>query len=175
VALTAPPAAGPGTAAADAPGPLPPLVFEGPRRRRGLGNRRQKAVAGVLIVGALSFLVFRGLTNALDYYLTANQAVAQRAHLGETNFRIQGTVLPDLRQVGTDLQFSITSHNVDVKVVNVGSPPQLFRAGLPVVLDGHWQGNTFASSQIMVQHGSSYVEAHPARANAATARGARAT
>jgi cytochrome c-type biogenesis protein CcmE len=172
VALSAPPEARPG--AAGAPGPLPPLVLPGPRRRRALGTRRQKVTAAVLIVGALSFLVFRGLTNALDYYLTANQAVAQRAQLGATDFRIQGTVLPGLHQIGTDLQFSITSHNVDVKVVSTGSPPQLFRAGLPVVLDGHWQGHIFASSQIMVQHGSSYVEAHPAPARAGSGRGAPA-
>ena len=37
----------------------------------------------VIIVGALGFLIERGLANAIDYYLTANQAVAQRAQLGQ--------------------------------------------------------------------------------------------
>ena len=105
----------------------------------------------------------RGLTNALDYYLTAKQAVAQRAKLGQEDFRIQGTVLPGLRQVGTTLQFNIGSGNVRVHVVSTGTPPELFHVGMPVVLDGHWQGADFASFQIMVQHGSNYVEAHPAK------------
>ena len=120
-------------------------------------------MAAVIIVGALGFLIERGLANAIDYYLTANQAVAQRAQLGDKDFRIQGTVMPGVRQVGTTLQFAITSHNVDVKVVSTGTPGQLFRVGMPVVLDGHWQGNVYSSFQIMVQHGSTYVEAHPAQ------------
>jgi cytochrome c-type biogenesis protein CcmE len=118
-------------------------------------------VASIVILGALAFLLGRGLTNAMDYYLTAQQAVAQRAQLGQQDFRIQGTVLPGLRQVGTTLHFSIGSGRVEVDVVSTGSPPQLFHVGMPVVLDGHWQGPVFASFQIMVQHGSTYVEAHP--------------
>ena len=137
-------------------------VLYGPRPRRSLGTRRQRAVAGVVIVGALAFLFVRGLTNAMDYYLTVNQAVAQRAQLAGKDFRIQGTVMPGLSQVGTLLHFSITSGHVDAEVVSTGSPPQLFRVGMPVVLDGHWQGDVFSSFQIMVQHGSTYVEAHPA-------------
>jgi cytochrome c-type biogenesis protein CcmE len=124
-------------------------------------------VAAIVIIGALVFVLGRGLTNALDYYLTVKQAIAQRAQLGTSDFRIQGTVLPGAHQVGTTLYFSIGSGHMDVKVASTGSPPQLFHVGMPVVLDGHWQGALFASSQIMVQHGSSYVEAHPAKAKSA--------
>ena len=144
-----------------APGLPAGLPHVAPRRRKTLATRRQKVVAGVIVVGAFSFLLFRGLTNALNYYLTANQAVAQRARLGNSDFRIQGTVLPGLRDTGGKLYFTITSHQVDVRVVSTGAPSQLFRAGIPVVLDGHWQGAVFSSFQIMVQHGSTYTAAHP--------------
>ncbi len=137
--------------------PLPGLPL--PRRRRALASRRQKAVAATVVLVALGLLLWKGLTNALDYYLTVNQAVAQRAKLGNSDFRIQGTVLPGVRQVGDKVYFKLTSHNVDVRVVSTGSPPQLFRAGMPVVLDGHWQGEEFSSFQIMVQHGTTYLEA----------------
>jgi cytochrome c-type biogenesis protein CcmE len=132
-------------------------------RRRHLSTRRQRVVAAVLVVGALAFLVFRGLTNAMDYYLTANQAVAQRAQLAGKDFRIQGTVLPGIHQVGPRLRFSIASHGVQVPVVSTGTPSALFKVGMPVVLDGHWLGDVFSSFQLMVQHGSNYVEAHPNR------------
>jgi len=169
VALTAPPRVRPsagGPSPVDGPSPVV-LPLGAPRRRRALGTRRQRVVAATVIVGSLGFLVFRGLTNAFDYYLTTNQAVAQRAHLGDSDFRIQGTLMPGLRQVGTTVRFSITSHHVTVQVVSTGSPPQLFRVGMPVVLDGHWQGDIFSSFQIMVQHSSNYVEA-PAGPKAAT-------
>ena len=48
-------------------------------------------------------------------------------------------------------------------VVNSSQPPQLFKPGVPVVLEGHWQGPVYASDQIMVKHTASYVEAHPDR------------
>lgn len=150
------------------PAPAPAMALPGPRPRRSLGTRRQRVAAAIVIVGALVFLLGRGLSNAMDYYLTAKQAVAQRAQLGQTDFRIQGTVLPGLRQVGTTLRFSIGSGHVDVNVVSTGSPPQLFHVGMPVVLDGHWQGAVFSSFQIMVQHGSNYVEAHPAKTKSAS-------
>ena len=80
----------------------------------------------------------------------------------------RGRSCPGIHQVGTTLHFAITAKNVNVNVVSTGSPPQLFRVGMPVVLDGHWQGNVFSSFQIMVQHGSSYVEAHPGKAKSGT-------
>jgi cytochrome c-type biogenesis protein CcmE len=123
-------------------------------------------VAGVIVLSALGLLVFRGLTSAMDYYLTAAQAVAQKAQLGTRDFRIQGTVMRDVHQVGATLDFTITSHGVRVPVVSTGSPSSLFKPGIPVVLDGHWQGDHFSSYQIMVQHGSNYVEAHPRTAAA---------
>jgi cytochrome c-type biogenesis protein CcmE len=131
-----------------------------PRRRKVLTTRPQKAIAGLVVAAALWLLVWRGLTSALDYYLTANQAVAQRAQLGDSDFRIQGIVLPGLRQHGDELYFTVASHKVQVHVVSTGSPPQLFRVGVPGVLVGHWQATTFSSFQILVLHGANYVEAH---------------
>ncbi len=131
-------------------------------RRRALGTRRQRVVAALVLLGALGYLLAQGLTNAMDYYLTAKQAVARRAQLGTREFRIQGTVAPGAHHQGGLLYFSITDSDVKVPVVSTGSPTQLFRPGMPVVLVGHWQGDVFDSSQIMVQHGSTYVEA-PAR------------
>ena len=146
-----------------------PPPFPMPRRRRAFATRRQKLSAGVVVVGALSFLLFRGLTNALNYYLPANQAVAQRAKLGTSDFRIQGTVQPGLRDTSGKLYFTISSHRVDVRVVSTGSPSQLFRVGIPVVLDGHWQGAVFSSFQIMVQHGATYSPAKKAHPKIVTA------
>jgi cytochrome c-type biogenesis protein CcmE len=48
-------------------------------------------------------------------------------------------------------------------VIDSKEPPQLFRPGIPVVLEGHWAGNVFASDLVMVKHSASYTEAHPNR------------
>lgn len=139
--------------------PVPPA----PRRRRAALHRRRLVVAGAVVAGALGFVLFEGLTNATEYFLTANQAVAKRAQLGRAAFRIEGTVLNDVRRLGDTIRFSIYADGATVPVVETGSPSQLFRPGIAVVLDGHWQGSYFASDQIMVKHSASYVEAHPNR------------
>jgi cytochrome c-type biogenesis protein CcmE len=142
-------------------GPTP--IRNGTRRRALLGTRRRQIIAGLVIAGALAFLLVEGLNNATIYFKTADQAVADRAALGTKPFRIEGTVEPDVRQVGGVTRFSIVANGVRVQVVNSRQPPQLFKPGIPVVLEGHWQGPVYASDQIMVKHTASYVEAHPDR------------
>jgi cytochrome c-type biogenesis protein CcmE len=142
--------------------PAPPVLR---RRSRLLASRRRQVVAAVIVVGAIGFVVVKGLTNATSYFLYTNQAVAQRASLGTKPFRIEGTVEHNVRRVGTETDFTIYSHGVAVPVVSSGSPSGLFKPGIPVVLAGHWaaSGPTYESSQIMVKHTANYVEAHPSR------------
>ena len=117
----------------------------------------------MVILGALAFLLVRGLTNATEYFKTTREAVAQRAQLGSHNFRVEGTVENNVRQVGDNVDFTIFANGTAVDVVSTGSPPQLFKPGIPVVLDGHWQGSVYASNQIMVKHSANYSEDHPGR------------
>ena len=156
------------------PGPNPHAGTERPavppaprvaRRRSFLASRRRKAGALLVIAGAVAFLLFQGLGNATEYFKTADQAVADRASLGTRQFRIEGTVDADVRRVGNDTAFSITANRVTVPVLDSKEPPQLFKPGIPVVLEGHWAatGPVFDSDLIMVKHSASYAAAHPDR------------
>ena len=121
-------------------------------------------IAGVVVLGALGFLVFQGLGNATLYFRTADEAVAQRAELGERRFRIEGDVVDgSVRQVGNDVSFILTSKDVEVPVRHKGDPPELFRPGIPVVLEGRFQGEHFSSDRIMVRHSETYVAENPER------------
>lgn len=151
------------------PRPAPPTpgapggdILPSPRRHL-LGSRRRQVISAVVIAAAVGFLAAEGLSSAAIYFKTADQAVADRAHLGDRVFRIEGTVGPAVTQVGQTVRFSITANRVTVPVVDTGSPPELFKPGIPVVLEGHWAGAVYASDRIMVKHTASYVEAHPGR------------
>ncbi len=146
-------------------GPDRPASPDGPAhpRRRLLGTWRRQVVAAVVIVGALAYLLFQGLTNATVYFKTADQAVADRASLGTKPFRIEGTVLDDVRKDGATTTFSIFQNGATVRVIDTAQPSQLFKPGIPVVLEGRWQGAAYAADQIMVKHTASYTEAHPGR------------
>jgi cytochrome c-type biogenesis protein CcmE len=130
-------------------------------------------VVGVIIVAAIGFLVFKGLTSAIVFFKTANEAVAQRATLGDSTFQLEGMVLPGTvrtvrNRTGTTVAFVVESSGVKVAVTNTGSPPQLFQPGIPVIVVGHFVGATdrFASDQILVKHSNSYIAAHPNRVKA---------
>ena len=121
-----------------------------------------------MIAAAVGVLVVRGLGNATVYFKTADEAVAQRAKLGTHRFRIEGTVQPGVHQVGQDAAFVIANNGVSVSVVHHGDPPQLFKPGIPVVLEGHFDpSGTFASDLIMVKHTETYVAQHPDRVKTA--------
>jgi cytochrome c-type biogenesis protein CcmE len=139
--------------------------------RSPVAQRRRLAVVGVVVVAALGFLVFKGLTSAIVFFKTANEAVSQRASLGNSDFQMEGMVVPgSVQHRGKDVYlFTVESAGVKVRVDNTGDPPELFRPGLPVVVVGHFVGSSdvFASDQIMVKHSQSYVAAHPNRVKAA--------
>jgi cytochrome c-type biogenesis protein CcmE len=119
-------------------------------------------VAAVVIAGAIAFLMVQGLGNATQYYKTVPQAVAARTSLGTSQFRIMGTVDPDVRQVGGKTEFTISYLNVRAQVIDDREPPELFKPGVPVVLEGHWSGNVFQSDLIMVKHTAIYNPAERA-------------
>lgn len=117
----------------------------------------------VLVLGALTFVLFRGLTNATLYYYNADEAVERREALGERRFRVQGDVQDDVVETENGARFSIAFNGVSVPVDHVGDPPDLFRPGIPVVLEGHWEGEVFASDRMLVKHSEEYKAENPDR------------
>lgn len=141
--------------------PLPGAAAMSAHRR---STVRKLVVVGVVLAGAIVFLLYKGVGSALNYYETVSQAVASRAQLGSSVFRLEGKVVPGtLHETPTAVDFSLESSGVKLAVVDHGSPPQLFRPGVHVVLVGHFQGTHFVSDRIMVKHSANYIAEHPNR------------
>jgi len=127
-------------------------------------NGRRWVVVGIVVAAALGFLLFKGLGDATLYFRTADEAMAQRQSLGTRRFRIEGTVVPGtVRQTGQQVDFTIESKGVTVPVVHTGDQPELFKPGIPVVLEGRFEQTVFASDRIMVKHSEDYIAKHPSR------------
>jgi cytochrome c-type biogenesis protein CcmE len=134
---------------------------DGPRRRL------RYAVVGAVLAGAFVFLLVKGLGSSLNFYLPADQAVAQKAQLGGRTFNLEGLVRPgSIHATPRGVDFVLTSGRTAVPVDNTGSPPQLFQADIPVIAVGHFGGTTFVSDQILVKHTATYIAAHPGRVTA---------
>jgi cytochrome c-type biogenesis protein CcmE len=123
------------------------------RRRRGL-------VASLVLVAVLTALVIiaiKALGEASLFFLNADEAVEQRADLGDDRFRLQGTVEDGtVEETAEGVTFTVVFNGVEVDVVHRGDPPELFQPNIPVVLEGHWDGDVFASDRILVRHSSEY-------------------
>jgi cytochrome c-type biogenesis protein CcmE len=115
-------------------------------------------VVAVLVV-VLGFLVYKGLNNATVYFRNADEAVAERDSLGDRRFRLQGSVVDDAVETDDGVNFDVTFNGVEVAVRHVGDPPELFRPGVPVVLEGRWDpagGDFFASDRMFIKHDATY-------------------
>ena len=166
--MTAPAAAGPGPhvddeASADEQG-APPGAPGAPRRRPPGGSRRTW-VAAAVVLAALGFLLTRAVGDATVYFKTADEAVAERAELGERRFRIEGLVVPGSVQKGADeVDFTIRGQQgAEVAVVHQGNVPELFQPGIPVVMEGRFEGERFVSDRILVKHTNEYRAENPDR------------
>jgi cytochrome c-type biogenesis protein CcmE len=120
-----------------------------------------------VLVAAFAFLLVKGIGSALNFYLPADQALAQKATLGGRTFNLEGVVKPGtVRATPGGVDFEVTSGAATVAVHNTGTPPQLFQADVPVIAVGHFEGPAFVSDQILVKHSSDYIAAHPNRVTA---------
>jgi len=130
-----------------------------PRTRRRRTRRRwvPLAVLAVVVLG-LGALVYKGLNDATLYFRNADEAVAQRDELGTKRFRLQGTVVGEPAVEGDDVRFEVAYNGVEVPVEHAGTPPDMFRPGIPVVLEGQWTdgSDVFASDRILIKHDESY-------------------
>ena len=166
--MTTAPPVGSAPAAASGPGGVgpPPTPSSGATVER-TPHRLRYAVVGLVLLGSLAFLLAKGLGSALNFYLPADQALAQRATLGAQTFNLEGVVKPgSVHNTSGGVDFVVTAGSASVQVDNSTSPPQLFQPNIPVIAVGHFSGTTFVSDQILVKHSSTYIAAHPGRVTA---------
>ena len=144
------------------------------------GRRRQRrwipALIGIAVVVAVVVLVWNLLTGAL-YFYNADEAIVQRAELGDDRFTLQGTPVGCSIVSGAQAEQVVTAFTVAfegalVDVVHRGEPAELFEGGTPVVLDGNWvegepdvagfaplaaDGWYYASDRMRVKHDNDYI------------------
>ena len=144
--------------------PVPPVVAP-PKSRR-----LRYVVAGGLCAAAVVFLLVGGLSRNIVYFRTVSEAVAthQQSPDDDGRLRMAGAVVTgSVVRHADGVAFKVTEGGVTASVFHRGDPPELFKDGAPVVCEGRWQGESFASDRIMIKHGAEYrppaVEPNPAQ------------
>ncbi len=116
-------------------------------------------VVGGLFVLVIGFLLYKGISDASEFFLNADEAVEQRDDLQQRRFRLQGTVVAGtIEEDGDFINFTVEYNAVQVAVRHDGGTSDLFQEEIPVVLVGNWDksGRYFASDELMVKHTNEY-------------------
>lgn len=156
----------PGSTARSGQTPELDLTPTTPERAPGAPSRRWLNYAvTALIVGVLGFVLFKAVTSATVYFYNVDEAVASRSEIGDRTFRLQGTVATDpVTSPDGIITFEVEYNGVSVNVHHTGAEPtDLFEFGIPVVAEGHWDGDTFESTQLLIKHSETYVADNPDR------------
>ncbi|MBV9278586.1 MAG: cytochrome c maturation protein CcmE [Chloroflexi bacterium] len=125
---------------------------------------RALITGGLLIMAVLGFLVYQGLSNNLVYYITPSELHARGTAADGQSFRLGGQVRPGSVHWNAStqaLRFILQDPRGWVSVASHGTPPELFRPGAGVVVEGTFTGSSFQATNLMIKHGSDYRAPKP--------------
>ena len=129
------------------------------------GRRVGMVVAAAAIVGTFAYLVYGGIGENLVYFLTPEELVARGERAYDVPIRLGGQVVPGSvvwNAEAVDLRFAISDGVDTLPVHSSGAPPQMFRDGIGVVVEGRYhRAGVFESTSVMVKHSNEYRAPKP--------------
>jgi cytochrome c-type biogenesis protein CcmE len=128
-----------------------------------VSKRRGWAIAAaVVVVGTFAWLLYGGLDKNVVFFLTPNELLAKGTKGYDVPVRLGGQVKPGSvkwDEKTLDLRFVLvdTGATGGVQVHSSGAPPQMFRDGMGVVVEGRLgRDGLFSSTSLMVKHSNEY-------------------
>lgn len=124
------------------------------------GKRLFVLSGSVVIAAALIYLFYGGIESSLVYFRTPSELVAMGDAAYSSPIRLGGQVVPGSVHwdaEALDLRFRVTDGQTEVAVHSTGAPPQMFRDGIGVIVEGrHSESGTFEATSVMVKHSNEY-------------------
>ncbi len=130
-------------------------------------NRSRLFLIGALAVAGIGFAVIAGsgINKNLVYYWTPSDLLRAGDKAYGATIRLGGQVAPGTVQMlggGSAVEFDVTDRKTKVHVKSTGAPPQMFREGIGVVVEGTMvQAGYFQSDRLMVSHNNEYRAPKP--------------
>lgn len=126
-------------------------------------SRRGKFIGGgLVIVAAIAYLIWAGVSQSVVYFVTPSELLA--APVPSKTYRLGGLVQPgsltwDPKSL--DLSFTLSDGKANVSVKHKGAPPDLFGEGRGAVVEGSWtREGYFKASLILAKHSEEYKAPH---------------
>jgi cytochrome c-type biogenesis protein CcmE len=116
-------------------------------------------VAGVAILVLAGFLIYRAMQSGLTYFILPNEYAQYQARYEGRRVQLGGIVEPGSVKFDDKtllLNFNITDTIQTYAVNYTGAPPDLFKDGTGVVIEGKFDGDVFVSNSVKVKHSEEY-------------------
>lgn len=132
------------------------------RVRIGFAGPAILIVCLAVIGGGLYFMQsgMGGMSDNLVFYWSPTQLAEAGADARDTTVRLGGQVEPGTVNFDIDdnlLTFTVTDGSQEIPVACSGAPPQMFREGIGVVVEGRMQEDgVFHTDRVMVKHSNEY-------------------
>lgn len=126
------------------------------------GLKRKLILLASLLVagGAMSFLLWGNVGDNLVYYWNPTELLEKSAQAQGAVVRLGGMVEEDSVHFDEDthiLTFVVSDGDTSVKVRSQGVPPDMFRAGIGAVVEGHLgDDGVFEADKLIVKHSNEY-------------------
>lgn len=132
----------------------------------GKSTKRGIIAGGVVVfVAAFAYMLSGSIGNSLVYFYTPSELLAQGTKAYEAPVRLGGQVVPGSVKWDaptTDLRFVMQDGKAQVSVHSTGAPPQMFRDGIGVVVEGKYSASgTFEATNLLVKHSNEYRPPKP--------------
>lgn len=125
-------------------------------------KKRRLFLVGALSIAAagLGFVAFGNIGENLVYYWDPTQLVAAGDKSVGATIRLGGVVKEGTMNWNPDaseLEFVVSDGIAEVQVHCTSAPPQMFREGIGVVVEGTMtKADVFESNRLMVKHSNEY-------------------
>lgn len=117
------------------------------------------AVAFIALT-VFGFMLAGGLDDNIVYFVTPTELHAKGTEAYDAPVRLGGQVAPGSvvwNADALDLRFRMTDGAREVEVHSSGAPPQMFRDGIGVIVEGRMtSAGIFESDNLMVKHSNEY-------------------
>jgi cytochrome c-type biogenesis protein CcmE len=125
-------------------------------------GKAKLAAGGLVIVAALGYLVYSGVSKSVVYFVTPSELSA--APVAGKAYRLGGMVKPgtlEWNPKSLDLSFTLSDGQAAIPVRHKGTPPDLFAEGRGAVVEGTWTADGFfKAGLIMAKHSEEYKAPH---------------
>ena len=132
-------------------------------------GRKRFLIGGIVILGALVYLIYGGMRQAMVYFMTPSEIKAQERGVDGKFLRVGGMVVKGSLHRNADgltYRFQLTDGNTNIPVYFHGVPPDLFADGKGAVVEGKMGADgVFIANTIMAKHAEEYSPAEHGKPN----------